>query len=658
MILSAILLLGFSGLPTCLLSSRSLTGQRLAVALMILGSLVGLGGIVVAFNQAMPPTLSVPWFLPWGQFTIALDAISLVFLAPIFVVPALGSIYGINYWKPSEHPENGRRLALFYGLLAGSMALVVVARDGVLFLIAWEIMALSAYFAASVEDNNPEVCRAGWIYLIATHVGTLCLIAMFALWRHVTNSFALLPCESIPAEMAGAIFVLSLIGFGFKAGIMPLHIWLPGAHANAPSHVSAVMSGVMLKIGVYGIIRITALLPITEDWWGGTVLTLGAISGVAGIAFAIGQTDIKRILAYSSIENIGIIMMGIGLALLGRSQNQPIWIVLGLGGALLHIWNHSLFKSLLFFNAGSIIHASHTRNIEQMGGLAKRMPWTMALFAIGAVAICALPPLNGFASEWLIYSGLFHTLGLDGGGSFPVVAVAAVPLAMIGALAVACFVRILGTVFLGSCRIESACHAHDPSASMLIPMIVMALGCISIGLFPMIATGGLDHAVRVWASLPEQTVSMKTAAPLEWITMMGIVFVVLAGFIGLMLKKLLRTQVIGSVGTWDCGYAKPTARIQYTGSSFGQMLVNLFTFILWPKTDSPILRGLFPDAAHFKSLVPDTILDRLIVPIFNLAGKYLPRLRYFQQGQTYVYVLYILLIVIFLLIFGSLGVQS
>ena len=297
--------------------------------------------------------------------------------------------------------------------------------------------------------------------------------------------------------------MLALIGFGFKAGLMPLHVWLPGAHANAPSHVSAVMSGVMLKMGVYGIVRMTALLPVTAVWWGGTLLAVGAITGVAGIAFAIGQHDLKRLLAYSSIENIGIIAMGLGLALLGRSQNRPDWVMLGLGGALLHVWNHGLFKSLLFFNAGAIIHAAHTRDMDRMGGLAKRMPRAMALFVVGAVAICALPPLNGFASEWLLYIGLFRTLGLGGEPGFPAAAMAAVSLAMIGALAVACFVKLFGTVFLGSPRGETADHAHDPSASMMIPMIVLAAGCVCIGLFPMIATGLLENAVRTWATLPD-----------------------------------------------------------------------------------------------------------------------------------------------------------
>lgn len=656
MTLTAIIVLSFSGLPGCLLSSKSAVGQRLAVLLMCLGSAIGLGGIAVSFNQTASPALSLPWFLPWGQFSITIDAISIIFLVPVFIVPAFGSIYGLRYWKQSEHLDNGRQLALFYGLLAGSMAMVVIARDAVLFLLVWESMAISAYFAATAEDDNPEVCRAGWIYLIATHVGTLCLIAMFALWRYATNSFALTSAQYISTELAGAIFILSLIGFGFKAGLMPLHIWLPGAHANAPSHVSAVMSAVMLKMGLYGIIRITALLDVTSVWWGGAALIIGSITGIAAIVFAIGQNDIKRMLAYSSIENIGIITIGLGLALLGRSQNQPLWIALGLGGALLHIWNHSLFKSLLFFNAGAIIHASHSRNINQMGGLAKRMPWTMALFVVGAIAICALPPLNGFVSEWLIYCGLFHTLGLAGAPGFPVVAIVAVSLAMIGTLAVACFVKLLGTAFLGTPRCDSTADAHDPPTSMIIPMAVMAIGCICIGLFPLLATGFLDKAVNTWASLPENTVSIKTSAPLAWITKMALALVLLVGIITIAFKILMRNSVVSKAGTWDCGYAQPTARIQYTGSSFSQMLVYLFSFILWPKTKQPNKLDLFPMTASFKSTVPDTVLDRIVMPLFNAAGKYLPSLHIFQQGQTRFYVLYILIIVIILLIFGAIGI--
>jgi hydrogenase-4 component B len=627
---------------------------------MLIGGVLGLGGLALSIGQTTPPSLRVPWLLPWGPFTVAIDALSVLFLAPVFVVPALGSVYGLGYWKQSEHPENGQRLGVFYGLLAGSMALVVVARDGVFFLIAWEVMAIAAYFAATAEEDNAEVRRAGWVYLIATHVGTLCLIAMFALWRHETGSFALeaaAPEPAIPPEVAGTIFVLAVIGFGFKAGLMPLHVWLPGAHANAPSHVSAVMSGVMLKMGVYGIVRLTALLPTGAAWWGDVLLAVGALTGVAGIAFATGQHDIKRLLAYSSIENIGIIAMGLGLALLGRSMHHVDWVMLGLGAALLHVWNHGLFKSLLFFSSGAIIHATHTREMDRLGGLAKRMPRMMALFVVGAVAICALPPLNGFASEWLLYVGLFRTLGLGGEPGVPVVAAAAVALAMIGALAVACFVKLVGAVFLGSPRGDAVDHGHDPPASMVLPMVVLAAGCACIGLFPAFAIPLLEDAAETWAALPEPAGSISTVAPLGWITALGLVLVLFVGAIVLALKALPRAHVVTKAGTWDCGYAQPTTRMQYTGSSFGQTLVSLFTFVLWPKNHWPAIRGVFSKSAHFKCIVPDTVLDRMVLPLFHVAGRYMPRVRVLQQGQTQLYVLYILIIMIVLLLWGAMGGQ-
>ena len=657
LILAAIAVLSFSGLPACLLSSQSTAGQRVTSLLMVIGSVLGLVGSAMSLGEATAPSLRMSWFLPWGQFAVTLDSLSVVFLVPVFVIPALGSIYGLGYWKQSEHPENGRRLGLFYGVLAGSMALVAIARDGIFFLIAWEIMAMAAYFAATAEEDNPEVCRAGWVYLIATHVGTLCLFAMFALWDYATDSFALNPVKGpISAELAGTIFVLALIGFGFKAGLMPLHVWLPGAHANAPSHVSAVMSGVMLKMGIYGILRITALLPVPAVWWGGVLLAVGAITGLAGITFAIGQQDIKRLLAYSSIENIGIIAMGLGLALLGRSLNRPDWVILGLGGALLHVWNHGLFKSLLFFSAGAIIHAAHTRDMDRLGGLAKRMPHVMALFVVGVVAICALPPLNGFAGEWLLYVGLFRTLGVGAEPGFPAAALAVVALAMIGALAVACFVKLLGAVFLGSPRSEITGHTEDPSANMLIPMVALAAGCVCIGIFPMMASRLLEHTASTWAMLPGPTVTIAATAPLEWITAMGLTLVMLVIMAALAVKALPRINVISKVGTWDCGYAKPSGRMQYTGTSLGQSLVTLFSFVLWPKMYWPSVRGAFPATARFASLVPDTILDRLVLPVFSFAGRHLPSLRVLQQGQTHLYVLYILIIVIILLVWGAIGV--
>jgi len=650
----AIFLLGFSGVPACLLSARSAIGQRVSAALVLLGSALGLVGVAAALCADETPALSVAWAFQQSRFAIAADPLSALFLLPVFIVPALGSFYGLGYWKQSEHPSNGRRLGLSYGLLAGAMALVVIARDGVLFLIAWEIMALAAYFAAAAEDDKPEVRQAGWIYLVATHVGTLCLLALFACWRHATGSFALEAGQAVPTEAATALFVLALIGFGFKAGLMPLHVWLPGAHANAPSHVSAVMSGVMLKMGIYGLVRMTALLPAGATWWGPALLAAGAVSSVAGIAFATGQRDLKRILAYSSIENIGIIAMGLGLALLGRSLGHADWVVLGLGGALLHVLNHSLFKSLLFFNAGAVIHATQTREIDQMGGLGKRLPRVMALFAIGAVAICALPPLNGFAGEWLLYVGLFRTLGPGAQAGAPAAALAAVALAMTGALAVACFVKVLGTVFLGVPRKEEKTHGHEPESSMLAPMLVLAGACLGIGLFPPLVMPLLDAALRSWSAQPA-LLPVSAVVPLKGLMAMNLALAAILTAGALSVKRLFQTRSVRSGLTWDCGYARPTGRMQYTGSSLGDSLATLTSFLLWPKKFRTALRGHFPRPSSFKVLVPDTVLDRMVLPLLRGAGSYLPRLRVLQHGQSQMYVLYILIVMIVLLIWGNVG---
>jgi hydrogenase-4 component B len=382
------------------------------------------------------------------------------------------------------------------------------------------------------------------------------------------------------------------------------------------------------------------------------LLAVGVVSGIAGIAFAIGQQDIKRLLAYSSIENIGIIAIGLGLALLGRYQGRMDLVVLELGGALLHIWNHGLFKSLLFLNAGAIIHAVHTRDIDQMGGLAKLMPRTMILFLLGAIAICALPPLNGFVSEWLIYIGLFRTINSGVGQSFPMAALGAVALAMIGPLAIACFVKLLGTVFLGTARSEPAEHAHDPSASILVPMALLAVGCICIGFFPLVTVHLLENVMQIWAGVPESANSIMNYAPLDWISSLGLCLLILLVVVVLVLKIKPWSKGDSKVGTWDCGYAQPSKRMQYTGSSFGDSIVKLFSFILWPRSKEPNVSGIFPRRVNFKNIVADTVLDRLVLPVFRFAGHLLPMVRVFQRGQIHLYVLYILVIIIVLLVLG------
>ena len=314
-------------------------------------------------------------------------------------------------------------------------------------MFGWETMAIAAFFLVSTEDNRPDSRNAAWIYLIATHISTLTLFALFSLWKQLSGSYLLSRLETTSDTVfISILFILAMLGFGLKAGIMPLHFWLPSAHATAPSHVSAILSGVVLKIGIYGLVRWLSLFPEPPIAWGSIILAVGCISGLLGVIFAIAQHNLKRLLAYHSVENIGIIFIGLGVAVIGKSLNEPLLLVSGMAGCLLHIWNHSLFKSLLFFCAGAVVHSTHTLQMDKLGGLSKNMPWTAAMFLIGAVAICGLPPLNGFISEMFVYLGLFRIVTKIPNGFEAAVGIAA--LSMIGALAAACFCKVYGiTVF-------------------------------------------------------------------------------------------------------------------------------------------------------------------------------------------------------------------
>ncbi|MFZ2948137.1 MAG: proton-conducting transporter membrane subunit, partial [Desulfuromonadaceae bacterium] len=379
LIFSATLLAAISGVP--LLFPRLLAAPRaqlLSVVLMIAASCIGLTGSVISLLSGRTALFEIPWTLPFGPARFGVDPLSAWFLLPIFLVPGVAGLYARSYWHADRHPANVGKMTFFYGIMTAAMSGVVLARDGISFLFAWEIMALAAYFLVSTEDEKPEVGEAGTLYMITTHTGTLGLFALFPLLNLLTGSWLFPAPASMPASsgLSAAVFLAALFAFGMKAGIMPLHIWLPSAHANAPSHVSAAMSGVILKVGVYGLIRTLSFFHGVPLWWGCCILVLGVVSGVAGVAFAIGQHDLKRLLAYHSIENIGIIFMGIGVALVGQAAGSPSMMILGMSGALLHVLNHALFKSLLFLGAGSVIHATGTREIDLMGGAARRLPYT------------------------------------------------------------------------------------------------------------------------------------------------------------------------------------------------------------------------------------------------------------------------------------------
>lgn len=651
LILAAIALIGLSGVPGLWLDRSRTQGQWLAVGMAIAGAIAGLVGAGIVLAGGPPGFAALPGSDTVQTYAVGVDCLGAFFLVPVFLVGGLGSIYGLGYWPQARHPSNGRKLRFFWGMSVAGMGILILARQAFVFLLGWEIMAVGAFFLVSTEEQRAENRAAGWLYLAAAHAGVLALFGMFALLHSATGSYALRPVtpQEAGVGLRWAIFLLALVGFGLKAGVMPLHFWLPSAHANAPSHVSALMSGVMIKMGIYGLVRITGLLPAPPLGWGALVLLAGAVSGVAGVLFAIGQHDLKRLLAYHSVENIGIIMIGFGLALAGRALDRPAWVVLGLGGALLHVWNHCLFKGLLFLGAGAVVHATHTRQIDRLGGMAATMPWTAAMFGIGAAAICGLPPLNGFVSELLIYLGLLNSAQYPAGASW-VAAVAIPVLALIGALALACFVKVFGAVFLGQARLGKAEHARRAPLTMAVPMGILAALCGIIGLAPVMIAPLLDRAVAGWiADGGQTTLRIADSAPLAAVGYAGLALAALALVLWGMLRWRLAAGDTATAGTWGCGYLNPTPRMQYTASSFAAILVGMFGGILRPHCRLPDRPGAFPPPSSFSTHVGDVVLDRFILPGADSVRHVFGRWRRIQGGLTQHYLFYIFLTVIILL---------
>ncbi len=647
-LIGAVILLAASGLPGVFAGRRSVAGQKSGTVMSVAGCALGIAVALAALMNGASASITLRGPLPDLTLHYRLDPLSAFFMLPICIVGAAGSVYGLSYWSQKKHPRTGQRLRFCYGLLIASLTLVVLAADSIAFLLAWEVMALSAFFLVCTEEHRKEAREAGWLYLVSTHVGTLSLFALFALLRVSTGSFDFRPVAVGQAGLGlrTAIFVTALIGFGFKAGMMPFHFWLPSAHANAPTHISAILSSVVLKIGIYGLLRTLTLLPNPPVSWGGVVLLLGTISAVLGVLFALGQHDLKRLLAYHSIENIGIILMGLGLALIGQTRGRPDLVLLGLGGCLLHVWNHSLFKSLLFYSAGSVIHAVHTREIDLMGGLAKPLPKTALLFLIGAVAICGLPPLNGFISELFIYLGLFRSLAGSPGAALAVPA-----LALVGALALACFVKAFGAVFLGHCRSRQPERMHEAPWPMILPMQVLAACCAVIGILPSIVVRPLNAVIHQWNPQLVQGPSLNVLAPIA--SLVPITLTVSATL--LIAFSWSRWSLARAGGrwalTWDCGYARPSRRMQYSSSSFAAILVEMFKAVLRPRVQAPKIAAPFPAAAgKFHSQVNDLVLDGFLGPMWRRFRSRLGWLRVLQQGSVQTYVLYILIIVSLLLL--------
>jgi formate hydrogenlyase subunit 3/multisubunit Na+/H+ antiporter MnhD subunit len=630
---------------------------RLGAGGAVLGSAVGLvPAVQVLVGRDVAP-IELPWSVPSGQLSLGIDALSAFFLMPIFTVGAATASYGAAYLRPEAGHKQLGMAWLWFDLLLASMALVATARNGLLFLVAWEGMALSSFFLVVFHHERAEVPRAGWVYLVATHVGTAFLLVLFAWLAQDADSLDFARW-SRPESGAIGLFALALIGFGSKAGLFPFHVWLPEAHPVAPSHVSALLSGVMVKLGIYGLLRMLVVLGPPDLAWGSLLLAVGLASAVYGGLAVLAERDLKRCLAYSTVENLGIVAVGLGLGVvLLRSGSVPL-ASLALAGGLLHVWNHALFKSLLFLAAGSVARGAGTLDLESLGGLERRMPWTGLGLLVGGAAACALPPFNGFVGEFLIYLSAFRTMAAEAPSlSLSAGLAASAGLAFVGALAAAGFVRLLGIALLGEPRSEGASRAHEAArSSMRVAIALLGAACLVLGLG---GAGALAAAARPVAQLSlagnDSLVPLQDAAALLWkVGAVGGAFAAGALVLLVLRRRLLPKSVSDAVGTWDCGYAAPEPRMQYTASSFAEPLTRLFGAILNLRESDPKPSGVFPLPATFTSTRRDAA-ERLYAGLFAQVANLGALLRRFETGNAQLYVLYTVLAALALLGWGLVG---
>ena len=502
--------------------------------------------------------------------------------------------------------------------------------------------------------------HAAWTYLAATHLGTAFLLVAFVMLGQAAGSSDFDAYRGVLQAnpgLASLVFILALIGFGSKAGIVPVHVWLPEAHPVAPSHASALMSGAMIKVGIYGLVRILTLLGPPQPWWGWLLIAIGASSGVLGVLFAMAQHDLKRLLAYSSVENIGIILLGIGIGVVGLATGMLTLTVIGFAAGLLHVVNHSIFKGLLFLGAGAVQHASHSLEFEQLGGLLKRMPWTGAAFLAGAAAIVGLPPLNGFISEFLLFYSGFAAV-LDPAPHIAVAGlIAIIVMGLISGLAAACFAKAFGVAFLGSPRSAEAGSAHEVARPMWAAMALLAVLCLVIGLAAPLVVAALADVVTAATGVATGLVRAQLATVTGPLTTTIAVFGVLIGLAllaWLFRAHLLWARRIGSGPVWGCGYLFPSARMQYTASSFVQPLTTQFHLFVRNRETLVPPQGYFPAAASYSSDSGDPWLRLLFAPTFRWFDRIVSHLDVLQHGHIHVYVLYVAATLVALLLWASL----
>ncbi|MCX7745479.1 MAG: hydrogenase 4 subunit B [Clostridia bacterium] len=632
-------------------------------------SLLGIGGSLIHLfskNDSLS-ILDTVSLTPYLCLDIQLDKLSAFFVLTLSVLVFCVSLYSIGYLS---HYYGKRNVGLFhflYNTFILSMALVITSGNMIFFLVAWELMSLTSYFLVVFESENAEARKSGNFYLVMTHAATAFLIIAFVLIYTWTGSLDMeTAVHNLSIPLKNILFLCFVIGFGTKAGMIPLHIWLPAAHPAAPSNVSALMSGFMIKTAIYGFIRfVMDMLGAESTWWGISLLSIGALTAVLGVAYALMEQNLKRLLAYSSIENIGIILMGLGLSSWALASKNPALASLAMLGTLLHLFNHSLFKGLLFLGAGAVHYSTHTKNMEQLGGLIKRMPYTAFFFLIGSLSICALPPFNGFIGEWITYQALFINLGLSPSGLKIIVLLAVAALAMAGAFALACFVKAFGISFLALPRSIEAETAKEVPLPMVLGMGLLSLLCIVLGIFPSLLTGLID---KVSMSILGSTAALKgsssflyyhvsiegnSVSPL-FILMGGILII---AFVFVFVKFLGKGVKERKYGTWDCGFTALNSRMQYSSTGFSKPIRIVFRALFRPTRDLHLEEGpspYYPKTLKYQVSTEPIFEKYLYRPVIDKFFNFAKKLRLtIQTGSVHIYLTYIFVTIVLLFIYYS-----
>ncbi|MDO8558768.1 MAG: hydrogenase 4 subunit B [bacterium] len=629
----------------------------------IAGSIFGIISSLSIITSGNIFSYNIPTSFPLLSVSLKVDALSAFFIFVISLISLFASIYAIGYVKHFYKKYNIGSLEFFYNIFIAGMMLVVSAHQALFFLISWEIMSAASYFLVIFERKEKENIKAGAIYFIMTHMGTAFIISLFLILYKFTGSFDFETIKNsaalIPSLALNTIFILGLIGFGAKAGIIPLHIWLPNAHPAAPSHVSALMSGVMIKTGIYMLIRLFwDMLPHDTFWWGIAVLIIGSVSSILGVLYALTEHDIKKLLAYHSIENIGIILLGFGSALTFYSLGLNSLAILGIIASLFHILNHAVFKALLFLGAGSVVSQTHTRNIEEYGGLIKLMPYTGLFFLIGSMAISALPPFNGFASEWLTFQALFQgmqTLNTVARGVF---ILAAGSLAFTGGLAAACFVKAFGITFLARPRSEKAKHAKESGISLRIGMAGLAILALLFGIFSGPISSLLSKIAGGESPLISENYGMQLKNGFATVSMPAIFIILVLALASVVVAVFIAAgkRKIKNGITWDCG-SDLSPRMEITSTGFARSIITIFGGILKPTRQTDVEyhdanMRYFPKFKNISLGINDVYSAYIYGPLEKTAEAIANAARKIQSGNINAYIFYIFIVLIALLLFA------